>query len=89
MNEQPTTPEERPGDLREIVSRVSGAAPWETDNLVRAIDEYIDQRLNTHAHELAASIRTAWAEHDAKKPGNVCMLSALNAADFIDPKETP
>lgn len=37
------------------------------------------------ARELAEEIRAAWKAHDPKKPGNVCMLSALNAADFIDP----
>lgn len=25
-------------------------------------------------------------DHDPKKPGNVTMLSALNAADLIDPE---
>lgn len=42
-----------------------------------------------HAHQLAEDIRAAWKAHDPKKPGNITMLSALNAADFIDPKDTP
>jgi hypothetical protein len=43
--------------------------------------------LDDYTHGLAEKIRAAWADHDPKKPGNVCMLSALNAASFIDPKE--
>lgn len=49
----------------------------------------LDELLRIHAHELAEEIRAAWAAHDAKKPGNVTMLSALNAADLIDPSVSP
>lgn len=42
--------------------------------------------LNQHAHQLAEQIRAAWDAHDPSKPGNVTMLSALNAADLIDPE---
>ena len=45
---------------------------------------FADLVLNQHAHQLAETIRKAWADHDPKKPGNVTMLSALNAADLID-----
>lgn len=41
------------------------------------------------AHEFAEQIRAAWTAHDPKKPGNVTMLSALNAADLIDPETQP
>ena len=44
--------------------------------------------IDEYTHGLAEKIRKAWADHDPKKPGNVCMLSALNAADLIDPKES-
>lgn len=42
---------------------------------------------NKHAHQLAEQIRAAWTAHDPKRPGNVTMLSALNAADHIDPEQ--
>ncbi|MFL4491593.1 hypothetical protein ACJ6WD_10070 [Streptomyces sp. VTCC 41912] len=42
--------------------------------------------LDDYAHGLAEQIRAAWTNHDPGKPGNVTMLSPLNAADLIDPK---
>ena len=48
--------------------------------------QFADLVLNQHAHQLAEQIRKAWTSHDPKKPGNVTMLSALNAADLIDPE---
>ncbi|MFE8961720.1 hypothetical protein [Streptomyces iakyrus] len=42
--------------------------------------------VDDYTHQLAEKIRKAWVDHDAQKSGNVCMLSALNAADFIDTK---
>lgn len=45
--------------------------------------------VDAYAHHLAEQIRAAWNAHDPKKPGNVTMLSALNAADHIDPGQQP
>lgn len=50
---------------------------------------WADRQIGNFAHELAEEIRAAWAAHDPKKPGNVTMLSALNAADLIDPSVSP
>lgn len=49
-------------------------------------ERLLKQIKDRHAHELAEQIRTAWNAHDPKKPGNVTMLSALNAANHIDPE---
>lgn len=55
-----------------------------------AYDEQLLQAvLDEHAHHLAEQIRAAWNAHDPTKPGNVTMLSALNAADHIDPGQQP
>ncbi len=48
-----------------------------------------DTLIDNYAHELAEQIRAAWNAHDPKKPRNVTMLSALNAADLIDPEKQP
>lgn len=48
----------------------------------------VEAALAERAHELAEQIRQAWAAHDPRRPGNVTMLSALNAADLIDPRVT-
>lgn len=53
------------------------------------IEAMLQEVLDEHAHHLAEQIRAAWNAHDPKKPGNVTMLSALNAADHIDPEQQP
>lgn len=71
---------------------------WRTDpreRLLAAIDQRWaysqlgvtpEQLVDAYAHHLAEQIRAAWKNHNPKKPGNVTMLSALNAADLIDPE---
>ncbi|MEU3903335.1 hypothetical protein AB0F20_05900 [Streptomyces goshikiensis] len=52
-----------------------------------AVTLMLDLHERDVAVRLAAKIRRAWDEHDPAKPGNVTMLSALNAAELIDPSE--
>lgn len=62
-----------------LVARRPDQSAAEDDRIVQAA-------LAKHAHELAGQIRQAWEAHDPRRPGNVTMLSAPNAADLIDPE---